>query len=126
MTIAGAGEAKPIFNTHTPCVLAINGGSSSIKFALYSVDSDMSRLFSGKIDRIASSEAALTFQQTGKEAQTESIDAPDHGAAASALMDRLEQRLHAHFLAGAGPPRVHGGPKPPAPQRGTRQLIRDR
>src|ERR1041385_416301 len=109
MTIAGAGEAKPIFNTHTPCVLAINGGSSSIRFALYSVDSDMSRLFSGKIDRIASSEAALTFQQTGKEAQTESIDAPDHGAAASALMDRLEQRLHADCFRGAGPPLVPVG-----------------
>ncbi len=125
MTIVGAGETKPIFNTHTPCVLAINGGSSSIKFALYSVDSDMSRLFSGKIDRIASPEAALTFQQTGKETQTESIEAPDHGAAASALMDRLEQGLSALSLRAAGHRIVHGGPKHRAPERVTRRLIDD-
>ncbi|HKA32814.1 MAG TPA: acetate/propionate family kinase [Candidatus Binatia bacterium] len=125
MTIGAAGKIPSTSETRAPCVLAINGGSSSIKFALYTADSDMTLLFSGKIDRIASPEATLTFQQAGKEAQTESVDAPDHGAAAAALMDRLEQRLHAHSLHAAGHRIVHGGPGHRAPERVTAQLIDD-
>jgi acetate kinase len=124
MTI-GAREMQSNFNMGTPSILAINGGSSSIKFALYATDSDMTRLFSGKIDRIASPEAALTFQEAGKEAQTESIEASDHGAAISVMMDRLEQRLGAHSLRAAGHRIVHGGPKHRRPERVTPQLIED-
>jgi acetate kinase len=125
MTIGGAGESQSIFNTRTPCVLAINGGSSSIKFALFAVDADMPRLSSGKIDRIASSESTFTFAETGKEPRTESIEAPDHGAAAAALMDHLEKRLEGGLLRAAGHRVVHGGPNHRHPERVTAQLIED-
>lgn len=35
-----------------PCILAINGGSSSIKFALYPVEEPLQRGLHGTIDRI--------------------------------------------------------------------------
>jgi acetate kinase len=125
MTIGGAGEPKSIFNMRAPCVLAINGGSSSIKFALFAVDTDMRRVFSGKIDRIASRESTLTIGETGKEPRTESIEAPDHGAAAAALMDQLEKRLDGRLLRAAGHRVVHGGPKHRHPERVTAQLFED-
>ena len=42
-------------------ILAINGGSSSIKFALYQVDEPLKRGLYGKFDRIGLSGTNLTF-----------------------------------------------------------------
>ncbi|SRR5581483_7915140 len=125
MTIGGAGESKSILNAPTPCVLAINCGSSSIKFALYTAIAELTLLFSGKIDRIASPDAALTSQRIGEEKQTKSIEAPDHGAAAAVLMDHLEKRLEGCLLRAAGHRVVHGGPEHRQPERVTAQLIAD-
>ena len=43
------------------CVLAINGGSSSIKFALYQVGEPLERGLYGKVDRIGLSGTNLMF-----------------------------------------------------------------
>jgi acetate kinase len=53
----------------TACVLAMNGGSSSIKFALYAAKDDPVRLLSGKIERIALPDAVLIVHETGKKPQ---------------------------------------------------------
>jgi acetate kinase len=45
----------------------MNGGSSSIKFALYAANASPVRLLSGKIERIALPDAALIVHETGKE-----------------------------------------------------------
>ena len=50
------------------CVLAINGGSSSIKFALYQVGKALERRLSGKVDRIGLSGTNLTFHEPGWQA----------------------------------------------------------
>ncbi|MEO7999778.1 MAG: acetate/propionate family kinase, partial [Gemmatimonadaceae bacterium] len=42
-------------------VLIINGGSSSIKFALYEVSESLQRTLRGKIDRTGSGSTTLTF-----------------------------------------------------------------
>ena len=58
-----------------PRVLTINGGSSSIKFALYQVGEPLERRLSGMIDRIGLSGTTLTFNHpTGN--PSESIRLP--------------------------------------------------
>ncbi len=48
------------------CILTINGGSSSIKFALYWVVKPLKRGFYGKVDRIGLSGTNLTFTEPTK------------------------------------------------------------
>ena len=44
-----------------PTVLAMNGGSSSIKFTLYRMDDSPQRRLHGKVDRIGLRGTTLTF-----------------------------------------------------------------
>ncbi len=107
-------------------VLTVNGGSSSIKFALFAADSSMERLLNGKIERIGTSSARMSVK--GK-AQTDtfsrSVSAPDHNAAVNVLMDWLEDRIGRGELAGVGHRVVHGGPRYTEPQRITPQMVED-
>src|SRR5689334_8957099 len=92
-------------------ILAVNGGSSSIKFAVYSAAGELHRRFSGKVDRIGFPDVSLTFAATGKNAASEPIDAPDHVAGATILMDRIASRLGGDAVTAIGHRIVHGGPK---------------
>ncbi len=107
-------------------VLTVNGGSSSIKFALFEADSTMERLLNGKIERIGTGSARMSAK--GK-AQTDtfshSVSAPDHNAAVNVLMDWLEDRIGRGELAGVGHRVVHGGPRYTEPQRITPQMVED-
>jgi acetate kinase len=109
----------------TACVLAINGGSSSIKFALYAANEEPLRLLSGKIDRIALPEAVLILHETGKEPETETIQASNHDTAATVLINRLEQYLGPASIKAVGHRVVHGGPKYHEPQRVTAELLEE-
>jgi acetate kinase len=109
----------------TACVLAMNGGSSSIKFALYAANDRPVRLLSGKIERIALPDAVLIVQETGKKPKTESIQALDHGMAGTVLMNWLEQHLAPTSIKAVGHRVVHGGPKYREPQRVTPQLLEE-
>jgi hypothetical protein len=55
-----AGASKNSMPTHAPFILTINGGSSSIKFALYQAGRSQ-RLLDGKVDRIGLGGANLAF-----------------------------------------------------------------
>jgi acetate kinase len=59
----------------------------------------------------------LTFAETGKNAASEPIDAPDHVTGATILMDRIASRLGGDAVAAIGHRIVHGGPKYSEPQR---------
>ena len=75
-------------------VLTINGGSSSIKFALYQIGEPPVRKLVGKIDRIGASGTNLTFNDTLRGQQGSlGIEAADHGSAANFLIDWLEQQV---------------------------------
>ena len=50
-----------------PCILTINGGSSSIKFALYQDEEPLKRGLYGKVDRIGLSGTNLTFNDPDEE-----------------------------------------------------------
>jgi acetate kinase len=67
-------------------VLTINAGSSSIRFALFSIEKRPRRLLDGKIERIGTDQASLTAGRVGEAAQPVSIDAANPRAATEALL----------------------------------------
>ncbi len=105
-------------------VLAVNAGSSSIRFALYDATEPLLRRLRGKIDRIGLSGTTLNVDDsTGAGAQSRAIDARDHGGAASALVGWLEQADLLSAVKAVGHRVVHGGPRYSAPQRVDDQLV---
>jgi acetate kinase len=68
-------------------ILTFNGGSSSIKFALYQLDEPLERRLYGKVDRIGPSGTNLTFNEpTGNKQDSHSIASSDHKSAANLLI----------------------------------------
>ena len=86
-----------------PCILTINGGSSSIKFALYQVGETLKRTLHGAVDRIGMSGSTLTFERNSL-----NIDASDHKSAATFLMDWLEEQHGFDAVRAVGHRVVHG------------------
>src|SRR5258706_8673457 len=105
------------------CVLTINGGSSSIKFAAYRAGIEPQRLLSGAIERIGGGDAMLIAGAEGEPAKRQPIGATDHGDAARALIDWLRHRLGTGHVVGIGHRIVHGGAKLLEHQRVTPELI---
>jgi acetate kinase len=100
-------------------VLTINGGSSSIKFALYQVAEPLQRGLSGKIDRIGLSGTNLTFNDpTTHKPVTDKLDVSDHKSAA----DWLEKRTGFATIRAVGHRVVHGM-QHTAPELVTQELL---
>jgi len=92
-----------------PRILTINGGSSSIRFALYESGEPPERRLSGMIDRIGLSGTKLTFHEPGRNPpDSVSLAASDHKSAAHFLMDWLEEHVGLNSVAGVGHRVVHG------------------
>lgn len=90
-------------------ILTINGGSSSIKFALYRAAGPLERSTYGTIDRIGLSGTNLTFNVPGrKERQTRSLVAGDHSSAVTFLIDWLEEQPDLEAIRGVGHRVVQG------------------
>ena len=92
-------------------VLTINGGSSSVKFALFAAGEPPARLLAGQVGRIGLGGATLTAPGADGKDETRPIAAPDHGAAIAAVLDWLGPRADLDALAAVGHRVVHGGPK---------------
>ncbi len=93
----------------TENILTINGGSSSIKFALYQVGKPPKRGLYGKIDRIGLSGTNLTFTEPSKnKPRRHQLAAADHKSAANALIDWLEKQIDFKWVKGVGQRVVHG------------------
>ena len=90
-------------------VLTINGGSSSIKFALYEVGKPLKRELYGKVDRIGLSGTNLTFHDAdGKPQASLELAATDHKSAVNALIDCLEKQIDFKSVKAVGHRVVHG------------------
>jgi acetate kinase len=112
---------KPI----DPCILTINGGSSSIKFALYHAGAPLKRGLSGSIDRIGLSGTSLTFDDPAASRQDKvNLSASDHKSAANFLMDWLEKQNAFQSIEAVGHRIVHGM-QHTAPELVTRELLDD-
>jgi acetate kinase len=82
-------------------VLAINGGSSSIRFARFDESEPPRRLLDGKVDRVGLSGTNLTIKDsTGITQDSRTIDPADHHSAVAFLLDWLEtQQMFASIKA---------------------------
>ena len=90
-------------------VLTINGGSSSIKFALYETAQPLKRGLCGKVDRIGLSGTNLTFHDPAKkQPETRKLAAADHKSAANSLIDWLEKQNGFESVRAVGHRVVHG------------------
>jgi len=90
-------------------ILAINGGSSSIKFALYAAVKPLQRGLYGTVDRIGLSGTILKFHATdGQPEASHKLIAADHKTAANALIDWLEKQIDFKSVQGVGHRVVHG------------------
>ena len=90
-------------------ILTINGGSSSIKFALYQTGEPLKRMLYGKIDRIGLSGTNLTFQNSdGKPSSSRKFTIANHKSAADFLIDWLEAHLDFALVKAVGHRVVHG------------------
>jgi acetate kinase len=104
-------------------ILTINGGSSSIKFALYQVGESLQRRFSGKIDRIGLCGTMLTVHDPARNRpEVRALAASDHKSAASVLLDWLEAENGFASVRAIGHRVVHGMHHT-APELVTRELI---
>jgi acetate kinase len=104
-------------------ILTINGGSSSIKFALYLAGKPLKRGLYGTVDRIGLTGTNLTFHdEDGKPAASRQLVAPDHKSAANFLMDWLEEQNSFGSVRAVGHRVVHGM-QHTAPEVVTQELL---
>jgi acetate kinase len=109
-----------------PHILTINGGSSSIKFALFEAGDPLRRILEGGIERIGLPEATLRVKGLNPSDNfSQPVAAPDHTVAVGALMDWIEKRLGRDALTAVGHRVVHGGPKYSNPQLITKEMVED-
>jgi len=107
----------------SPHILTINGGSSSIKFALFEADESLRRVLDGSIESIGLANA--TFAVKGLENFSRPLAVPNHTVAVNVLMDWLEKRSGPDALTAVGHRVVHGGPKYSEPQRITTEMVEE-
>ena len=109
-----------------PRILTINGGSSSIKFALFEAGDSLRRILEGGIERIGSPEATLRVKGLDRADNfSRLVNAPDHTVAVGILTDWIEERSRLNALAAVGHRVVHGGPKYYEPQRITAEMVEE-
>jgi acetate kinase len=109
-----------------PHILTINGGSSSIKFALFEAGDPLKRILEGGVERIGLPEATLRVKGLDQADNfSRPVVAPDHMVAVGALMDWIEQRIGRDALTAVGHRVVHGGPKYHAPALITKEMVEE-
>jgi acetate kinase len=92
-----------------PCVLTINGGSSSIRFAVYEAGKTPRRRLNGKIDRIGLSGTNLIVNDpAGKPQVPRRLAATDHRTAVGYLLDWLWAQPVSASVTAVGHRVVHG------------------
>src|SRR5450759_4247296 len=92
-----------------PCVLTINAGSASIRFAVYEAGETPRRRLDGKIDRIGLSGTNLIVNDSaGKPQVPRRFAAADHRTAAGFLLGWLEAQPVFASVKAAGHRVVHG------------------
>jgi len=108
-------------------ILTINGGSSSIKFALFEMRDLLRQVLEGRVERIGLPGAALVVKGLHPADNfLRPVAAPDHTAAAGLLIDRLEEHIGGDdTLTAVGHRVVHSGPTYSEPQQVTREMVEE-
>jgi acetate kinase len=105
-------------------VLTINGGSSSIKFALFETEGGLRRIVKGSIERIGLPQSMFKVEALeSADSISRPVAAPTHAVAVTELMNWIEARGAREPLSAVAHRVVHGGPRYSAPQRITAAMI---
>ena len=105
-------------------ILTINGGSSSVKFALFEAAEPPRRILGGAIERVGTPGATLRVKGADPaDDLSKAVTAPDSPAAVGALMDWIETRGGRDALTAVGHRIVHGGPNYWKPERITAAMV---
>jgi acetate kinase len=92
-------------------ILAINAGSSNIKFALFESGPAPQRVFEGSVDGIGSDSGCFSVSgPSAAESFSRHFGIPERFTAAHVLMDWLAERIDPATLGAIGHRIVHGGP----------------
>ena len=111
-------------NREQTYVLAMNGGSSSIKFTLYRMGDSPARRLHGKLERIGLRGATLTFDDLERNQHDSRIIGDfDHRSAANFLIDWLDKQIGLASITAVGHRVVNGGAHYNEPQRVTVELL---
>jgi acetate kinase len=106
-------------------ILTINGGSSSIKFALYKASEHMEQSFHGSLDRIGLPGTNLTFSDsTENKKGSLNLESSDTKSVSNYLIDWLEKQIDFSVISGVGH-RVVFGMKYSEPERITKELLNE-
>lgn len=101
----------------TKRVLAINGGSSSIKFALFGATQSPTRVLAGKIDRIGLEGATFSYiNSVSGENETRPLELSEQAEVPDYLIGWIKTKTELKSIAAVGHRVVHGGEKLSAPQ----------
>lgn len=104
-------------------ILTLNGGSSSIKFALFD-SADLTRWYAGQFSRIGLADAEFEItDQRRNQTEKHSIHAPNHAACIPLLTEWLARVTDLRDLHAVGHRIVHGGPRFAEPERVTAALL---
>jgi acetate kinase len=115
-------SVKPV----NPRILTVNGGSSSIKFALFEAGDSLRRILDGAIERIGQPEAIFVVKGLSQADNfSRLVTAPNHTEAVRLLMDWIEERIQSGELVAVGHRVVHGGPQYFEPQRITPEMVEE-
>ncbi len=105
-------------------ILAINGGSSSIKFTLFEAAKTLRRILSGGIEGIGLSDANFRVKDTSPaDCFSHAVTAPDHKVAVDVLIDWIEKSTACSALAAVGHRVVQGGPNHIEPEQITTAMV---
>ena len=107
-------------------ILTLNGGSSSIKFALYQIGDPPKPGLRGIVERIGLHGTSFTFEDPVRKQHEElSIGELDHRSAASFLLDWLDEQIGLSSITAVGHRVVSGGAKYRKPHVITREVLEE-
>jgi acetate kinase len=107
-------------------ILTVNGGSSSIKFALFGAGGSLLRILQGGIERIGLPDASFHVKSSNQaDSFSRVVKAPDPAAAVAVLTDWIEKHSGSDAVTAVGHRIVNGGPQYYQPQRITTGMIEE-
>ena len=107
----------------TDAILAVNAGSSSVKFALAEAGDPAHRLLSGSAERLGAGDSTLRLSAGTGAPETRDLGAADHRDALAAMGEAIRDRHPALRIAGIGHRIVHGGAEFTDPVRVTDDVL---
>src|ERR1700733_6180002 len=115
---------EPAAPAHEPAILTLNGGSSSLKLAVFTTKAPLRRLVTGAVSRVGQGDAKLSITAGSAPAVTRALGDVDHAGALDAALAEIERGgpLVARLVA-VGHRIAHGGARYARAERVTPEVI---